>query len=94
MKIRSFCTQKSTNNIRPKLMGSLSLTPKKKKWYLIQATKSKIHQGSTNPYNLKTTQINSYQYNLMHSKVSSSSSSFLFLFFLFLFVQYRNSTLT
>ena len=83
MKIRSFCTQKSTNNIRPKLMGSLSLTPKKK-WYLIQATKSKIHQGSTNPYNLKTTQINSYQYNLMHSKVSFFFNLFIFLFLFFL----------
>ena len=78
MKIRSFCTQKSTNNIRPKLMGSLSLTPKKK-WYLIQATKSKIHQGSTNPYNLKTTQINSYQYNLMHSNAFKSITFFFFL---------------
>ena len=79
MKIRSFCTKKRTNNIRPKLMGSLSLTPKKKKWYLIQATKSKIHQGSTNPYNLKTTQINSYQYNLMHSNAFKSITFFFFL---------------
>ena len=86
MKIRSFCTQKSTNNIRPKLMGSLSLTPKKKKnWYLIQATKSKIHQGSTNPYNLKTTQINSYQYNLMHSNAFKSIIFFFFVIFLFFY---------
>ena len=84
MKIRSFCTQKNTNNIRPKLMGSLSLTPKKK-WYLIQATKSKIHQGSTNPYNLKTTQINSYQYNLMHSNAFKSITFFFCNLFIFLY---------